>query len=134
MTAAERLDAIEARAAAATDGPWRADDEHGLIDDAMPAWCVSRTDTDDAYLGDVAYMPQTSPQERENADFIANARDDVPWLVDQVRKRDAAFRAVLAILDDTNNHVEGNDDWEGDPLVDVWSIRDAIAAVLDGAS
>jgi len=77
-----RLDEIEARAHAATEGPW-------------------------------------------DADFIAHARTDVPWLIEQVRKRDAALQAVLDLhrpftiwdecdctpeqKDDETTHVEVDD-------------------------
>ena len=37
--------------------------------------------------------------ERDNAEFIAHARYDVPWLIEQVRKRDAALRAALDLAD-----------------------------------
>jgi hypothetical protein len=81
-----RLDAIEAYCAAATEGPWSAADEHGLLGaDATPAWCVSRMDDDGGYMGDVAYMPQGHREEEADAAFIAAARTDLPAVVAALR-------------------------------------------------
>ena len=77
-TAGRVVDAEKARAArtAASSGPWRADDEHGLMPGTKPAWVVSRTDeSGEAYLGDLAYIPQDmaipegepTPQEQADA-------------------------------------------------------------------
>ena len=81
MTAADRLDEIQARADAATDGPW--------------AWePTSPTMSGECWNLRVAGKPgirfsvteyQHGP---DNAEFIAHARTDVPALV-------AALRAVL---------------------------------------
>lgn len=81
MTAADRLDEIEARADAATDGPWITG---GSIEEGVTRF-GTLNDPDDpsepgVLLGDVAY--------EANAEFIAHARADVPRLV-------AALRAVL---------------------------------------
>lgn len=86
MSAQEWIDAAQKRADAATDGPWRADDEHGDMPGAAPAWCVSRTDDAGTYLGDVAYT--SGPSEVTDARFIAAARTDLPKALD-------ALRAVL---------------------------------------
>lgn len=82
--AADRLAEIQARADKATDGPW------------------SRFETvmaDTFVVGPRGFIREdivSGPTyERENAEFIAHARADVPWLVEQVSKRDAALRAVL---------------------------------------
>ena len=71
-----RLDKIEARANAATEGPWEAEwrftgwDISGNVDDdGLPALIASEVDSEDT-------------------EFIAHARTDVPALV-------AALRAVL---------------------------------------
>lgn len=65
----ERLDEIEARAKAATRGPWR-------VRAMSVRACESQT-----VAWDIAQRP--------DRDFIAAAREDVPWLVAQVRERDA---------------------------------------------
>lgn len=85
-TAGRVVDAEKARAArtAASSGPWRADDEHGLMPGTKPAWVVSRTDeSGEAYLGDLAYIPQDmaipegepTPQEQADAELMALAPD-----------------------------------------------------------
>ena len=84
MSISDRLDKIEARANAATDGPWESDrhvrgDGHVVIGGGLRR----------------AHLPGDVPGHAENAEFIAHARADVPWLIEQVRKRDAALRAVL---------------------------------------
>lgn len=73
MNAAERLDQIEARANAATKGPW----EFGTCDGG----CCNWADTESGAQVFGADTPET-------ADFIVHARTDVPALV-------AALRAVL---------------------------------------
>lgn len=81
MTAADRLDEIEARANAATEGPWF------VSDDAV--WVDRGEGNADGITGPLA------PWCFGEADFIAHSRTDVPWLIEQVRKRDAALQAVL---------------------------------------
>lgn len=90
MTATERLDQIEARANAAMDTPWRVSNLGDAVLDRSGLY-VAR---------DVIW---------EDADFIAHAPTDVPWLIEQVRfllgelaaavadneKKDVALRAVL---------------------------------------
>lgn len=99
MTAIDRLNQIEAIANAATEGPWSwacrtsADGDH---------WAV--------YKGDTAHaLASNRDGWGPDAEFIAAARTDVPWLIGQVRfllgelaaavadneKKDAALRAVL---------------------------------------
>lgn len=82
------LAAVEKACAAVTPGPWRADDEHGLLPGAEPAWCVSRTDKNGAYLGDVAYT--NGSHEQTDAELIALSRTALPAMA-------AALRAVLAL-------------------------------------
>ena len=90
MTATDRLDQIEARANAASEGPWR-------------AAVVSRyTDADGQERGKGGIYPGTEPGPpplfltmdwlTADAEFIAHARTDVPALV-------AALRAVQEVLD-----------------------------------
>ena len=65
------LDAIEARAAAATEGPWSRDDEHSLsvaICYTPHVWALAHSGTE------------------ANAEFIAHARTDVPALVAALRE------------------------------------------------
>jgi hypothetical protein len=106
-TTQDRLARIAQRVDRATEGPWRADDEHGLMPEATPAWCVSREGTGGEYLGDVAYA--TGPREPQDAEFIAHARTDIPAM-------HAALTAVLA-LHGSDGHTPDDcgepDCWEG---------------------
>ena len=88
---AERLDQIEARANAATEGPWDAINlrtNYFLRDE----WIVGAAIDE---LPIVADLRDAGTQGGNDAAFIAHARTDVPWLIEQVRRRDAALRAVL---------------------------------------
>lgn len=80
----ERLAEIEARAQAATEGPWRvqsvrrADNEIGVFV---------------AYVGSLAVLAnEPNKSEQEDATFVAHARTDIPDLLAEVRR----LRAVLA--------------------------------------
>lgn len=76
------LDAIQARANKATDGPWEAHLGAG--------WYVQDGSCDEiAIIMDRPGIDE-DPQAEANANFIINAREDVPRLV-------AALRAVAAI-------------------------------------
>lgn len=48
------------------------------MDGAEPAWCVSAMDGE-KYLYDVAYAD--GPNEAADAEFMAQARQDIPWLL-----------------------------------------------------
>jgi hypothetical protein len=85
LTSAE-LEAMQARCAAASPGPWRAfvegGDHHGgddfiqvSMDDAEPDMYVSR-----------AWSGGMRPASSQDLDFIAAARQDLPALIDEVRR------------------------------------------------
>ena len=111
---AERLDQIEARANAATKGTWTrmgTDDEcYIIVQESGDLLAPFNDYTENHDLTDA------------DADFIAHARSDVPWLIEQVRfllgelaaavadneKKDAALRAVL------DRH-EPETRWQSDP-------------------
>lgn len=83
MTAADRLNEIEARANAATEGPWSIVSEDGMI------LALVLTDEDDGlFYGDSGYDAPITTETGEDAEFIAHARTDMPDLV-------GALRAVL---------------------------------------
>lgn len=69
MTPAERIAAIRERAERATEGPWE-----GVLE--APEICVLHPGSR-KHIG--CYF-----NEDEDVDFIAHARADVPWLLDQV--------------------------------------------------
>ena len=54
--------------------------------------------TDEGPLA-VVYDGDGRGLDEQDAEFIAHARADVPWLIEQVRKREAALRAVLDVCD-----------------------------------
>lgn len=65
----EQLEEIRQRAEAATEGPWKV----GVANTVVLA---------DADFVEVAY----APLEYKDADFIANARQDIPALLDHIAK------------------------------------------------
>lgn len=74
MTTDDRLAAIRVRAEAATDGPWL----------QLPPWKTVPT-TRSAIIspnGDIADRIETE----EDAEFVAHAREDVPYLLDEVER------------------------------------------------
>lgn len=99
MSAAGRLNEIEARANAATEGPWVT----GGTDLAGEVYFGTYADPDDPTEPGVM-LGVTGTQ--EDAALIAHARTDVPWLIEQVRKRDAALQAVLDLHREARNDVD----------------------------
>ena len=67
-----RLDEIKARAEAATKGPWSSDWSEGEV----PVFYGQTTKISGTFSVEANTI--------EDAAFIAAAREDVPWLVDQV--------------------------------------------------
>jgi len=79
MTQADR-DAIRKRADAASKGPWTAETQQSSVwsaDDKQVAGCMSRPGC--GMLWDKKVI-------QANADFIAAAREDVPALLDEVKR------------------------------------------------
>lgn len=82
MSISDRLDEIQARADAATEGPWKIETHYGMSQSrrrqiVVPGWMTP-----------IAVLGQENPYGDPDAEFIAHARTDVPALV-------AALRAVL---------------------------------------
>jgi hypothetical protein len=90
----EDLKAIAARAAAATEGPWRSSDLgpcDGMQINTMakkfqdPDWCI---------VSDGGEMSE------ENSEFIAHARTDVPALLEEVKRlQDVAYEQRRQVVD-----------------------------------
>jgi hypothetical protein len=76
----EELQAIEARANAATTGPWEVDQK-----DCTVLRAPNGPPADQSLMGDAQYYPWT-PDRIEDWQFIASARTDVPALVAEVRR------------------------------------------------
>jgi len=96
---------VRARTDAATPGPWEAD---GWEIHAEPGhvWVAESCDLD-AKDGGAA-----------NAAFIAHAREDVPFLLAELARRDAALEAVLEVAHRWDHVAAGR------------HIREAVAAAL----
>jgi hypothetical protein len=96
-----RLQEIEARAQAATAGPWAADttEPHDMVVWGAPGTAAPRYEGDDgspliinigepvARIGDVCGSSA-------DTHFIAHARQDIPWLLDRVRSLESRLRAA----------------------------------------
>jgi len=90
------LAAIEARANAATEGPWYVDD-------------AEQTVRAQEYAGEIIYdrsAEHSSEWEgfKPTAEFIAHARTDVPALLAKVREQAAQLDKVRALADRAEMH------------------------------
>lgn len=84
----ETLDRIREQADAATEGPWTAEYSGEQGNCVLPPGYRS---TREAVAGTRLWRAQA------DAEFIAAARADVPWLLEQVERRDMALKAVLEL-------------------------------------
>jgi hypothetical protein len=82
----DELQAIEARANAATPGPWEVEQK-----DCTVLRAPNGPPADQSLMGDEQYYPWT-PDRIEDWQFIASARTDVPALVAEVRRLRALCR------------------------------------------
>jgi len=77
-----RLSEIESKLAAATPGPW-------VAESAKESWCgVYGPDRSVLLYGLSSYeddVAEEYAQDLANVTFAANAREDIPWLILQVR-------------------------------------------------
>jgi hypothetical protein len=109
------LGAIQTRADAATEGPWKYRDIIGENHNV----CVNAHNIAACGAGDL--NPEYGDRDQQaarNAEFIAHARADVPALIAAVRERDATIAQVRA-------HVDGAESW-GTRNVDAGSLRAAL--------
>ncbi len=91
------LDAIEARAAAATPGPWTHSRGMGRQpDDAGADW-----------LNTPAYSAMVDELETPDAAFIAHARVDVPAMAREIRELRAELTRCQTLLAARVNELEG---------------------------
>jgi len=101
----QRLEEIEARAARATPGPWESDGVRVYSDYSRCRYnLVADCDLELAIKG-------TEPQLPQDPDFIAHAREDVPWLCRVMREliaQNAAMREALeAALNEISEALDG---------------------------
>lgn len=113
----EEFAAIEARANAATPGPWA-----GYEDET----------SGERYLGLFYDGGNVQPitewtGDQEDAEFIAHARTDIPRLLAAVRERDNTIARVRALIESAPHlHDPWADDWKGEQVVPVDRIRAAL--------
>ena len=114
--------AIEARANAATEGPWvRVENVHAESWVAVKGFEETRPITHDAFRPHFS----TSPADygRANAEFVAHAREDIPALLAAVRERDNTIARVRDIVESV--HVSDDLDPDG------YQVAGLIRAALD---
>jgi len=95
----DQLAAIEARAQAATEGPWKASDFGHPGRDEPSSIIIHKGAFNWRAIHDgeyVAAMTAWDSQEDADADFIAHARTDVPALLALVREQQATIDRVEA--------------------------------------
>jgi hypothetical protein len=81
MTTEQRIEQIKERAGKATAGPWNYCESDGVFysPDKTPVGCVYNNV--DSGTDEIDDEPS-----RHNGYFIANAREDVPWLLERIRE------------------------------------------------
>jgi hypothetical protein len=131
-----RLAEIEARANAATEGPWSVDHDS---EEVYADTCVATGDYGWIAVGPSGQSPhydEDTAEGRADAEFIAHAREDVPALV-------AALRAVLAEVTrfraaaDANEPIAANGGWQASGYMKAYRraaerLEDAIESALGG--
>ena len=93
MTTAERIKEIRERAEKATVGPWvTVSCSHG-------GRILTRGDTN---VGRKERHPQTYIQivPREDAHFIAHAREDIPWLLERVEELEKEVEEAWSVAEE----------------------------------
>lgn len=96
----EEIEAIEKRAEAATPGPWRPEtddlrpDDGGLVVSSV----LGPDGSDLASINPDALLRRGVAEDRDDADFIAAARTDVPRLVKALRAEREANAKLIAVV------------------------------------
>jgi len=88
----EEIEAISARAAAATLGPWKVD--YGDNVDRPQIWVTTTDDDAEFSIGQVHYVTH---QTQHDGVFIAAARADVPALIAALREANAKIHTLLQL-------------------------------------
>ena len=91
----QELEAISARAAAATPGPWRMEYVDGA-NDRPHVWVTTTDDDAEFSIGPVDYVTH---QTQHNGVFIEAAPTDVPALIEALRKANAKIEHVRDWVD-----------------------------------
>lgn len=87
-TAAGRMEQIRARAEAATPGPWINGGQGWIFADALRR---------SARSGDMADLLASVVTDDHDSDFIAHARDDIPWLLALIAEQAATIERVRGL-------------------------------------
>ena len=108
MSDEERLKAIEERAAKATSPPWEPDPDGTTIRLSAP---------DPQHRGRQVCSTESRPtmsmmsqNQAHNANFIAHARDDIPWLLAKVREQEEELYDLRSFKEESRY-----DRYDGDP-------------------
>lgn len=120
------LDAIEARASAATEGPWLADEGVFVLKPDRPGFAYDGTIIARVFRDDFGLV------EEADTEFIAAARTDVPALVARVRGLEAQRDAALAIHERRESSGEDIYDYCSECYNDVWPCPTVQALAPEG--
>ncbi|SNS43342.1 hypothetical protein SAMN06309944_0235 [Micrococcales bacterium KH10] len=102
----KRLDEIKARAEAATEGPWAVSEDS----ESSRAWFTRPFPEFKGKDGRPVHLSITHAE----TEFIAHAREDIPWLLAEVDRLQAQVDAVRAAL---ANHPKACDLYDKDEAV-----------------
>ena len=116
------LDAIEARANAATSGPWKATHSKGDCGNCKPCpkglfYCNDECEqcehwgiTEPAWVKEILTVDcgEFDYMNDADADFIAHAREDIPALLAEVRRQAAEIASVTAERDEAVEDLRKN--------------------------
>lgn len=108
MTDEERLAEIEARAAKATAGPWAVDGS-SAADIALGV--TYGDDTETWVQSSTGHIDDEGGHTVDDAQFIAHARTDVPWLVERVRALTAEHDQTLKAFAGYRVQRRADDEW-----------------------
>jgi predicted metal-dependent phosphoesterase TrpH len=106
MTRTERLEEIRKRAEAATKGPWESKCRSVGNEGNDPAWPEKDFLQFHVRWTDGSEVEVVGPKEvtwgrgdfyGRDADFIAHAREDIPWLLSELERMDALYRSAMKI-------------------------------------
>lgn len=95
----EKLEEIRKRAEAATGGKWVAEVNDGLMGHRTYYRVFSDIETE---YSEVTFLVHKLENE-EDADFIANARQDIPALLDYIAEVEQELREATLIIDRVEN-------------------------------
>ncbi|UYL86607.1 hypothetical protein SEA_RADFAD_50 [Arthrobacter phage RadFad] len=109
MTAVpDRLDAIQERVDAATEGPWMWSPEEDTWGDCGPnletvkrgpVYSDGSQGAEEQIIGSWGHDANGITVATNDAEFIAHAREDVPYLLDLARKQQTALEVVGKLAD-----------------------------------